>query len=397
MKKFSIAAAAFLCAALLFSLCFNADAAEHRTKKLPDGGPTVTLNHFVAKDGAKMPEKGISFHALQAAWNKLHPHTKFDAFLIYDDADTKNAFIMMDKDGEYIVTVYRGLMEIFTDENEIAGVLAHEVGHGVRNHIAKMQNNMAGISIGVQILSSLLGNSSLGGAIGGLAAQIGASLAINGYSREAEVEADDYSVEYTAKSGYSAWGLYDSIVSMSKNGMVTPPSGFNSHPPTERRMEHIKAQAERWERELGVASRTHKPTVQPEPEPQPEPEKKTAPKPETKKPAPKSIPAPIVSNTSDGEDVIASYGTNEATKEKIVQMHREAMNLYNNGRYDEAMRAFGKASNVYLGDYLNELWAGRAAERMDDKRNMRKWVNRSLISNPDYEPAKQFKAKHFGE
>jgi putative metalloprotease len=105
----------------------------------------------------------------------------------------------------------------------------------------------AGVAVAAAVLSKVLG----GGNLANAALGAGASLARNGYSREQEVEADDFGTEYCARGGYSSWGLYDAIRRMSDAGLVTPPDGFNSHPPTERRLSRLRADAEKWEKESG--------------------------------------------------------------------------------------------------------------------------------------------------
>jgi putative metalloprotease len=76
------------------------------------------------------------------------------------------------------------------------------------------------------------------------------ALAEAGFSREQEIEADIYGIRLSTKAGYDPWGLYNSMLRMKKAGYETSPSGFNSHPPTDRRLTRI-----RQETEAVVASR----------------------------------------------------------------------------------------------------------------------------------------------
>lgn len=216
---------------------------------LPDAQQPV-MDKVTYKKGAKMPDPdGVSLVMLQNAWDRLRKVTGISAWLVYDDQDVLNAYITKNDKGEFVVVVYRGLMKIFRAEDEIAGVLGHESSHGLRSHLEKGRNNQIGISVAASILSSLLGNS-----IADIAVGAGAELAKNGYSREAEVEADDYGTEFCAKAGYSPWGLYNAVKRMAEAGAVTPPSGFNSHPPTERRMKRLNDKAEYWNKQLGAGN-----------------------------------------------------------------------------------------------------------------------------------------------
>lgn len=205
------------------------------------------MNKVWYKDGSKMPDpSGLSLATMQNAWDRLRKVTKIDAWLIYDDKDELNAYMTKNDKGEIMVVVYRGLMKIFRTEDELAGVLGHESAHALRGHLEKGRNQQVGVSVAASVLSSLLGN-----AIADVAIGAGAALATSGYSREAEVEADDYGTEYAAKAGYTPFALYNAVKRMADSGAVTPPSGFNSHPPTERRMQRLKEQAEKWQKKLG--------------------------------------------------------------------------------------------------------------------------------------------------
>ncbi len=211
----------------------------------PEGDPV--MNKVWYKDGSKMPDPaGLSLTTMQNAWDRLRKVTKIDAWLIYDDKDELNAYMTKNDKGEIMVVVYRGLMKIFRTEDELAGVLGHESAHALRGHLEKGRTQQIGVSVAASVLSSLLGSSIADVAIGA-----GAALATSGYSREAEVEADDYGTEYAAKAGYTPFALYNAVKRMADSGAVTPPSGFNSHPPTERRMQRLSDQAAKWQKKPG--------------------------------------------------------------------------------------------------------------------------------------------------
>ena len=235
---------------MLFSLTFASisDAANRRELVLKDGSK-LTINKVFHKEGVKMPPSdSVSIGRMQNIWDRLSSVTGFNAFIMYDENEEVNAYIMRADDDSYLVVIQLGLLKVLKTEDEVAGVIGHEIGHGARNHIQKRQNRAIGVTLGANILSSIFG----GSALGDIAVGIGANLAMSGYSREHEVEADDFGVEYSAKAGFNPWGLYNSIESMAKSGLVTPPSGFNSHPPTERRMTRLKSQAENWEKYMAA-------------------------------------------------------------------------------------------------------------------------------------------------
>jgi putative metalloprotease len=210
--------------------------------------PKPVMNRVTYKEGAKMPDpQGVSLEMLQNAWDRLRKVTGISAWLVYDDQDVLNAYMTKNNKGEFMVVVYRGLMKIFRTEDEIAGVLGHESGHAGLKHLQKGVRRQVGVNVAAEILSSLFGKN----VIADIAVEAGAELVKSGYSREAEVEADDYGTEKCARAGYSSFGLYDAVKRMADAGAVTPPSGFNSHPPTERRMQRLKEKAEYWGEQTG--------------------------------------------------------------------------------------------------------------------------------------------------
>jgi putative metalloprotease len=134
------------------------------------------------------------------------------------------------------VTVTTALMKILEREEEIFGVLSHEAGHAVLNHYDGRVGNVATVSIASLLLGKALGDS----AIGNAAVEVAAGLAMAGFSREQEVAADDFAIDLAFKGGKDPTGLYTSLERLSLFGGETTSSGFNSHPPDERRLRHVK-------------------------------------------------------------------------------------------------------------------------------------------------------------
>ncbi len=133
------------------------------------------------------------------------------------------------------VTVTTGLLELLDTQAELYGVLAHEAGHAKLGHYDDTVKRGVGLSIAATLFGKLFG-----GGIADTAAGVGANLAYAGWSREQEVEADDYSVHLAHKMGEDPVGLYSALLKLSKSGNRGEPSGFNSHPPDERRLLHLR-------------------------------------------------------------------------------------------------------------------------------------------------------------
>lgn len=179
---------------------------------------------------------------VERAWSRIATADKFKVVPInYEKDDAPNAWVKFKSQNDFSVHVTRGLMKILDREDQIAGVLGHEIGHVRCGHYNEgVQRN-----IGWAVLGSLLGKA---GGLAQAAGSIGIGLAESGFSRGQEVEADDYGTDLLVKAGYGPWGLYDAMKSFKDNGLVTQKNGFNSHPPTERRLQHLSDRAKAIEK-----------------------------------------------------------------------------------------------------------------------------------------------------
>jgi len=154
--------------------------------------------------------------------------------VIYEEQKEPNAWVKFSP-GNHSVHVTTGLMAILNTEDEIAGILAHEAGHIQLGHYSSSASR--------NLLWGLLFNSLKGDAAREIVGGVGMVLAESGFSREQEVEADDYGIRVSAAAGYSPWGLVRAMERMKAAGFKTSPSGFNSHPPTERRLLRLRSNA----------------------------------------------------------------------------------------------------------------------------------------------------------
>ncbi|MDO4786902.1 MAG: M48 family metalloprotease [Fretibacterium sp.] len=184
----------------------------------------------------------IDAATVEAAWRRIAAAADIkNVALTYEKDEAPNAWVKFESQKRFTVHVTYGLMRILSTADEIAGILGHEVGHVRRGHYNRgMQRN-----IGWNILGALLGQA---GDAAQIVGAVGMNLAESGFSREQEVEADDYGMDLAVKAGYSPWGLYNAMKSFKDNGYATGRSGFNSHPPTERRLRHLRERAERIEK-----------------------------------------------------------------------------------------------------------------------------------------------------
>lgn len=104
--------------------------------------------------------------------------------------------------GGYIF-VTRGLYQMLNEESELAGVLAHEVGHVIRKHHLKILQKSQAVDQGGKLLERQAGgNERIRNLIGN-----GAEIVARSLDKNAEFESDRIAVVLAARAGYEAYGL----------------------------------------------------------------------------------------------------------------------------------------------------------------------------------------------
>jgi putative metalloprotease len=170
---------------------------------------------------------------VRRAWSEVVKIAQMDPLpLSIENNATPNAWVTNGKS----VTVTTGLMNLLEREEEIFGVLSHEAGHAKLNHYASAVTSSVGIGVAGILLDKVIG----GGIAGDIAVALGSNLASSGFSREKEVEADDFAVDLAFKGGKDPTGIYTALERLANHGGKLQPSGFNSHPPDDRRLLHVK-------------------------------------------------------------------------------------------------------------------------------------------------------------
>ena len=147
--------------------------------------------------------------------------------------DVKNAYA----DGKNIV-VYKGMMDFFKTDEEIALVLSHELAHNSMKHIdAKQKNAVVG---GIFGLLLDVAAAAAGVNTNGEFTRAGAGLAGNSYSVEFEQEADYVGLYFMKKAGYEIEHAADFWRRMAVNNSqaITVKS---SHPTTPQRFVAIES------------------------------------------------------------------------------------------------------------------------------------------------------------
>jgi predicted Zn-dependent protease len=163
---------------------------------------------------------------------------------IADEADA-NAFALP---GGWVY-VTRGLLALSNREEEVAGVIGHEMAHVLERHAVSRVGAATPLAILFGVPSGILGmvSPSLGGIVGG-AGRVVSGLALAPYSREQEREADRVGIALAARAGWDPSGLADFLGTLERAETLAASapsrsSFFATHPSLPDRVATIETQA----------------------------------------------------------------------------------------------------------------------------------------------------------
>ena len=146
------------------------------------------------------------------------------------------------------VGVYTGIFRVAQNQDQLAGVIAHEIGHVISRHHDERITRQMGAQGAVQLLGVLLG-SRYGEGAGNAAMQGGSVLAQTGFllpgSREQESEADVVGQQLMAQAGFDPRGavaLWTNMITASSGSR--PPQWLSTHPNPENRIRELQQRAD---------------------------------------------------------------------------------------------------------------------------------------------------------
>ncbi len=162
---------------------------------------------------------------------------KFDFHLLADE-QTLNAFAL--PGGQIFITA--GLAKQLTTDGQLAGVLAHEIGHVVARHSAEQLAK-------AQLTEGLSGAAAIAiydpdnptSAAGGVAAALIGQLMTLKFSREDELDADQLAVKFTTEAGYHPRSLIKVMEVLARAaGRNKNTEFFQTHPNPGNRIARIE-------------------------------------------------------------------------------------------------------------------------------------------------------------
>ncbi|WP_336094338.1 M48 family metalloprotease [Leeuwenhoekiella sp. CH_XMU1409-2] len=151
-------------------------------------------------------------------------------FHLLSDPNTVNAFAL--PGGQIFITY--ALYKRLNSEDQLAGILGHEIGHVVGRHSAERiaQSELANtVATGAQV----------GADAGMLASQLGQTILLKN-GRGDELESDDLGVKFMLEAGYDPEALIEVMQILKEaGGGQRVPEFQSSHPDPDNRIEKIRA------------------------------------------------------------------------------------------------------------------------------------------------------------
>lgn len=144
------------------------------------------------------------------------------------------------------VGAFTGIFKVARNQDQLAAVVAHEIGHVVARHHDERITRQMGAQAAVQLAGALAG-SRYGQGIGNAAVQGGSILAQTGFllpgSRAQETESDVIGQELMAKAGFDprqAVNLWQNMIAASQG---RPPQWLSTHPDPQARIGELQQRA----------------------------------------------------------------------------------------------------------------------------------------------------------
>jgi predicted Zn-dependent protease len=162
------------------------------------------------------------------------------------EMEETNAFALP---GGYVY-VSRGLLALANSEDELAGVVGHEIGHVAARHSAQRQTRgqIAGIGTAIATLgAAILGGGPLAQGVGQIV-QTGAQSWLASHSREQERQSDEIGQKLAAQAGYDPAAISRFLGALGREmelrlGEKRRPTFLDSHPSSDERVRDTEQRA----------------------------------------------------------------------------------------------------------------------------------------------------------
>jgi predicted Zn-dependent protease len=205
-----------------------------------------TIDPRTNADARRVQEVGRKL--VRAYQSEANPYLDSFQFHLLADTRTVNAFAL--PGGQIFIT--KALYDQSENEDQLAGVLGHEIGHVRHRHASE---HMAKGQLG----QALVGAVTVGAGdytAGQLAGMVNGMIQMK-YGREDELESDNWGLENMFAAGYDPREMIRVMeILKSASGGGGGPSIFSTHPNPDLRIEEIKSHiAKRWPAGVEVEKR----------------------------------------------------------------------------------------------------------------------------------------------
>jgi len=207
-----------IAAALLLASTHNVDASRHQR--------AGSYRHHSQTDQQMERLRYIMLPLLRAAKHRI-PVDQVRDSIVEDRALNAAA----GGNGEYYVTT--GLLNEASDD-QLRGVLAHEVAHEDLGHPAKAQVVGVGVGLGSALLEQFFPGSAT-------IAPIAGTLISNSYTRPLELEADRHAVTLLKRAGHSKQTMINSLSWLMRRSGDSGGGFIESHPATSDRIKALQS------------------------------------------------------------------------------------------------------------------------------------------------------------
>jgi predicted Zn-dependent protease len=150
--------------------------------------------------------------------------------------DEVNAFTIP---GGYIY-FYEGLYDKLSSDDEIASVIAHEIGHSAAKHTVKKYQAALGYDLAARLLLGRIA-SDTARTLASLGGGVVASIAMSSYGRQDEYEADRLGIKYMRLAGYDLNAMIRTFQILKANTKGREgPSILRTHPYIDDRIRAVE-------------------------------------------------------------------------------------------------------------------------------------------------------------
>jgi len=207
---------------------------------------SVLTNYSVYEDSAK--EKYCNLICRAITINSENPYCYNGYHVKLLDTDEINAYAT----SSGIIFITRGLYDAVTTEDELAAVIAHELGHIMLRHSTKAIKSSRWTEVGTSFTTPLQKDillneekllslySEMSNELDDMVQDITSELVIKGYSKMQEFDADQKAVQLLADAGYSPESMISMLEVLLRYSRRSSAGMFSTHPHPSDRIDAVR-------------------------------------------------------------------------------------------------------------------------------------------------------------